>query len=294
MNFLLNDYMRSSGNGTTWHVDIDSPSRPVKSYYEECCIAAEMIWAQKTGKLHLTLSGGLDSEYVLAVFCSLGMKIHPVIMRFTQGYNEHDITNAFKYCANNNIDYTVIDLDFDRFVDSGEMLEIATAAKCSAYELPASVWLAKQLDGTVLTGNDPPHMKRVNDNWYLDEEEIIHSQFNMWRQYGIEGTPFFLSYTAEQMFSFLIEPTIVDLAHDRIEGKTGTNSTKVNVFNNGTGFNLVNRQKYAGYEKIYNETIGKHPDMLKVLSYRDHWYGTSDHEYFDIVNRLDKFKQRPF
>jgi hypothetical protein len=294
MKFIYNNYIRGSGNGATWHVDIDPPSRPVKSYYNECCTAAEMIWTQKTGKLYITLSGGLDSEYALAVFRSLGMEIHPVIMRFTQGYNQHDIAHAFKYCNENNIDHTVIDLDFDKFVESGEMLSMATAGQCSFYEMPASVWLAKQLDGTVITGNDPPHMKRVNDKWYYDEEEYSHCQFTMWRQHGIEGTPFFLAYTAEQALSFLIEPTIVDLAHDRIPGKTGTNSSKVHVFNNGTGFNLENRQKYTGYEQIYNQTISKHPDMLQVLSYRDRWGGCSNHEYFDIVTKLDKFNQRPF
>ena len=279
--------MRSSGHGETWHVEIDPPSSPVESYYKECCISAEMIWAERQGELNLLYSGGLDSEYVLCVFRSLGMKIKPAIMRFTQGYNQPDVDNAIRFCTDRNIDYELVDLDFDHFVDSGELLEMASAAGCCAYEMPAAVWLAKQLDGTVLTGNDPPHLKRVDEVWYLDEEEIIWSQFNFWQREVIYGTPFFLSYRAEQMLSFLLEPTIVDLTKDRFPGKMGTNSVKVHVFNNGTDFNLRNRYKLTGYEFMYEGSeISKHPDIQTLLSWRKDWLGSSDHEYNKIVSHL--------
>ena len=208
MDLLYNNYMRSSGNGPTWCVEIDPPTRPVKSYYEETVIAAEMIWATKEGPLQLCYSGGLDSEYVLAVLTKLGMKVDVIIMR--TAYNYPETAYAFRYCEANNIIPTIIDLDYDKFVDSYEYLEIAESMKCAAWQLPSNMWLAKQLDGTVITGNDPPHMKlnQKNNLWYLDEEEIIHSQFNFWKQNKIKGTPFFLSYTPELMLSFLLDPTM--------------------------------------------------------------------------------------
>ncbi len=113
MKLLHSNYLKSSGNGSTWNVEISSPVRPINSYYDETVAVAEMVWAEKQGNLFLCYSGGLDSEYVLAVFKSLGMPITPIIMR-TQ-YNDHETQYAFKYCDENSITPVVIDLDYDKY-----------------------------------------------------------------------------------------------------------------------------------------------------------------------------------
>lgn len=290
MELLLNNYMRSSGNGATWSVEIDPPSRPVKSYYEETAIACEMIYANKIGRLQLCLSGGLDSEFVLAVLLKLGMDVEPIIMN-TQ-YNSHETQYAFKFCAANNITPTVIDLDYDSFIDSDQYVEIAQSMKCADWRIPCNMWLASQLDGTVITGNDPPHLKlnQKKNLWYLDEEEIIHSQLTYWKLNGIHGTPFLLSYTPEQMFSFLIDPTMQKLANHEFVGKLGSNSTKVHVFNNQSGFNLEQRIKQTGYEKVEDNGIYNHPNIKLIKSFEEKWKGTSDHQYHEVVDRLGSGK----
>lgn len=288
MNLLYNNYMRSSGHGLTWCVEIDPPTRPVKSYYEETAIACEMIWSQKIGKLQLCLSGGLDSEFVLAVLLKLGMEVEPVIMR-TQ-YNDHETQYAFRFCSKNNIEPTVIDLNYDAFIDSNRYVDIAESMMCADWRIPCNMWLASQLDGTVITGNDPPHLK-LNQNlkeklWYLDEEEIIHSQLNYWRMNGIHGTPFLLSYTPEQMLSFLLDPTMEKLANHEFEGKLGSNSTKVHVFNNQSGFDLEQRIKQTGYEKVIESKIFEHPNIKYIQTLESKWKGTSDHQYHEVVKKL--------
>jgi hypothetical protein len=290
MELVLNNYLRGKGHGKTWTVEIDPPTRAIKSYFEETCIAAEMIWAQKQGPLYLCYSGGLDSEYVLSVVRHLGMQVIPVIMR--TAYNDHETRYAFEYCKSYNITPTVIDLDYDKFIESGKFLEIATSIKCAAFQIPCNMWLASQLDGTVITGNDPPHMKKKADGlWYLDEEEIIHSQFAYFKKYKVHGTPFLLSYTPELMLSFLLDPTMVSLANNRIPGKLGTNSTKVQVFNNNKGaFSLVNRVKQHGYEHVETSAIFNHPDIQTVVSWKDKWLGSSDHQYHKVVERLSNNK----
>ncbi len=286
MDLLYKNYMRSSGNGPTWCVEIDPPSGPVKSYFEEIKIACEMIWANKTSPLQLCYSGGLDSEYVLSVLLHLGMEVEVVIMK-TQ-YNHPETDYAFKFCEAKNINPTIVDLDYDKFVESGQLLEIATEMKCAQWQIPSNMWLVKQLTGTVIIGNDPPHLKlNQKDNlWYLDEEEVIHSQFNFWKQNNIEGTPFLLSYTPESMLSFLIDPDIEKLANHGFPGKLGTNSTKVNVFNRNTGFNLEQRIKKHGYELVEPNLIFQHPVIQTVISWKDKWKGTSDHQYHDVVAKL--------
>lgn len=287
MDLLHNNYMRSTGNGPTWCVEIDPPTRPVKSYWEETLIACEIIYEQRTAPLQLCYSGGLDSEFVLSTFLHLGIDVEVVIMK-TQ-YNYPETQYAFKFCEAKNITPTIVDLDLDRFVQSGEMIKIAESMQVCNFIIPANMWLISQLDGTVVTGNDPPHMKKnYQDNqWYLDEEEVIHSQFNFYRQYGISGTPFLLSYTPEQMLSFLVDPTMQDLANNKIPGKLGTNSTKVFVFNNGSGYDLEQRKKLTGYEKAFETShFMEYQDVKTVFSWADKWLGTSDHQYHEVVQKL--------
>ena len=292
MSFLHNDYMRSYGEGNTWTVEIDPPTRPVKTYYEECCVAAEMWWDKKIGDMHVLLSGGLDSEFVLATFLSLKMKITPVIMNLWSkegiNYNHHDTQYAFKFCEYQNIKPLVFDLNFDEFVESGKLLEIAKPIKTCTVSLPPSMWLASQLDGTVLTGNDPPHLRldKHTNLWYLNEEELIHTQFRYWENANIHGTPFFLSYTPEQMLSFLIDPTMEKLANHKFPGKLGSNSTKVHVFSNNTFFNLEPRKKQTGYEDVWQSSIFQHPDCQEITSWQSQHWGVSDHQYHDVVYKL--------
>jgi hypothetical protein len=285
MESIFNNYLKSSGHGKTWHVEIDPPTRKVGSYYEETVIAAELIWAKKQGTLYLCYSGGLDSEFVLNVFLSLGMKIKPVIMQ-TQ-YNYPETKYAYKMCMKKNLDPVVIPLDYDNFVKSGKFLEIASQVDCAAYQMSANMWIISQLDGTVITGNDPPHMKKCNDKWYMDEEEVTHALFSYYKKNNIYGTPFFLTYTPELMTSFLIDPTIQLLANNKIPGKTGSNSSKVHVFNNNNGkFELEQRTKLTGYELVELSPIFNHPDIQLVNSWRERLWGSSDHEYFELVNKL--------
>lgn len=285
MQIVHNNYLRSSGSGPTWNVEIDPPSRPVGTYFEETLLAAEMVWAQKQGPLYLCYSGGLDSEFALSVFRHLGMKVTPVIM-CTQ-YNQTERQHAFDYCNTHNITPVVVDLDLDNFIKSGKMLEIANEIQCGAWQIPANMWLTSQIDGTVITGECPPHLKKVDNQWFHDEDQVYHSTVTYFREHGIHGTPFFMNYTAEMVYAFLTDTAITELANDRIYGKLGSHSTKYRVYNNNNGaFELVNRTKLHGYETVKDSPIFNHPDISYVVSKQSEWWGLSDTEYHTMVETL--------
>jgi hypothetical protein len=285
IDLIYKNYLRGTGAGPTWAVDIDPVTRPVKSYYEETVIAAEMIWAQKTSPLHLCYSGGLDSEYVLSVFLQLGMTIKPVIMR-TQ-YNHPETKYAFKLCDEKNIKPIIIDLDYDHFIESGKFIEIANETECAAFQYIANMWLTSQIDGAVITGDSNPHLFLNKDNkWYVDEIEPTYRQHTYFKNHNIEGTPFFINYTAEQFFSFITDPTIKRLANNEIVGKTGSHSSKVHVYNNQDKFVLEQRTKLSGYELVESSTIFNHPDIQLVKSWKDARWGSSNFEYHSLVTKL--------
>lgn len=288
MDFLRNNYMKSSGNGESWHVDISPAEYNVGTYFQETVKTMEYVYANKDGHLYVLYSGGMDSEYVCEILLYLKMNFTPVIIDIK--YNAHDIDYAFKFCERKNIKPLVIDFNYDKFVESGEIVEIANNMKCCSYRMPATMKAMLELDGFVMLGNDPPYMRKNGNKWQLEEEEVIHSIFNFYKHYNIKGCPFVLSYSPEMMLSFLIDPTMKDLATGKkYTGRLGTNSTKVNVFNNNNNsFQISNRKKFTGYEQIENSDLINHPNIKLIESYRSKWNGCYKVDYDVIVKQLSK------
>jgi hypothetical protein len=77
-----------------------------------------------------------------------------------------------------------------------------------------------------------------------------------------------------------------DLANYKFPGKLGNNSTKGLVYNNVSGFNLVARQKYTGYENIENSEIFNHPNLKIFEEFKNQWWGIYQEPYHTLISRL--------
>ncbi len=288
MDLIYNNYLKSHGHGDSFRVDIGPATRPIKSYYEETLLTVENIYNSCNEKLYLLYSGGMDSEYVFSILLQLGIKFTPVIIKLNPNYNNHDLKYAFEFCESKGITPQIIDIDFDKFVKSGLIVDIARSIKSSGYQIPATMYAASKLDGFILLGNDPPYMKlnQLTNTWQLEELELIHSILNYFKQYPVKGCPFLLSYTPEMMLSFLKDPTMVNLANHRYPGKLGTNTSKVYVYNNGSNFNLLNRPKYTGYENIETSSIFQHENLQIFKDFSKVWGGAYYENYHDVISRL--------
>jgi len=299
MELIKNNYLYGTGNGTTWHVNIDPPTRKVKTYFEETLEAVKYVYENKTGKFQVLFSGGLDSQYVCEVLLYLGMEFEIIIIELKNNKNEilnmHDIKYAYEFCNFKNITPTIYDLNFEQFIDTDKNIQIAESVQCCSIAIPATMYVAEKMDGFTLLGNDPPYIKYVPEKnyWALQELEYIHSLLRYYEKFNLNGCPFLLSYTSEMMLSFLIDPTIMKLGMGMILGKTGSNSSKSYVFNNGSGFNMPgydfvtkSRIKYTGYEEIYQSNLMNHPNLQIFKQYREKWNGEYLENFSDVINRL--------
>jgi hypothetical protein len=288
VDLIYNNYLKSHGHGDSFRVDIGPATRPIKSYYEETLLTVENIYNSCNEKLYLLYSGGMDSEYVFSILLQLGIKFTPVIIKLNPNYNNHDLKYAFDFCESKGVTPQIIDINFDKFVESGLIVDIARSIKSSGYQIPATMYAASKLDGFILLGNDPPYMKlnQLTNTWQLEELELIHSILNYFKQYPVKGCPFLLSYTPEMMLSFLKDPTMVNLANHRYPGKLGTNTSKVHVYNNGSNFNLLNRPKYTGYENIETSSIFQHENLQIFKDFSKVWGGAYYENYHDVISRL--------
>lgn len=258
MEYIQYNYIRPSGHGINFNVDIEpTTSDDEVNYFEASCRAAEIVADSRQGQLHLMYSGGIDSEYTLTLFRHLGIPITPVIVKLLPDYNAHDIAYAFEYCRQRNITPTVIDIDFDQFVQSGQLYKIAIGMSSSKFHYAATAHAISQLNGTVLCGDGEPYI-RLDPNtqrWNLMVHEYEYALTNYFAQNNIYGTPHFNRYTKDMFYEFLKDPRIRDLANNGVVGKTSSFSSKWIVYNRYSGFDLKERPKYHGYEQVERRPI---------------------------------------
>ncbi len=286
MQFCKDNYRRTSGQGSEFRAEYDKPKGPFRDYFTETCTTAEIIYEQRTAPLYLAYSGGLDSEFALCTFRHLGIPIRPVIMR--NQYNHHDTDYAIKFCTARNIDYDVIPMDFDQFVESGEMLEINLESEMACPEAATILWTVSQIDGTVVTGDAPPfcRLDRERNVWVVDDYEWEQSEFTFWNKRGILGTPYFMAHTANQWYSFLSHWVMQDLCAHRRPGKLTSNSSKIDLYNDVANFGLEARTKFTGFERILQSPIYNHPDMQTVISWKPRWDGWYEQDYYTAMEGI--------
>lgn len=297
--YTKNNYLYGVGSGDSWYLNIDPPSRKVKTYFEETLESAEYVRENSVGKFTVFLSGGLDSQFVCKVLLRLGIDFDTIIIEYTdsQGipYNYHDIKWAYQFCESENIKSKTISIDFNNLVESGKAVEIAESIECSCAVTSSFLSVLDSIDGFIIMGDYPPYLGYDDSKniWILREFQFTHSIVKFFKKHSINGCPFLLSYSAEQTLSFLLDPSIVKLGTGKLQGKLGSNSTKTYVYNNGSNFNMPHydfdsksRIKLDGFENIWNSEIYQHPNIQIFKEFRKKWNGEYQEPYIEAVKRL--------
>jgi hypothetical protein len=247
-----NDYIKILGTAENFKLEIDQLPSTFNNLYAESCRAAEELYALKEGKIHILYSGGIDSEYCLSVFLSLGIEVVPVIIKLNPGYNDHDTQFAFDFCESRNITPKIIDIDFDKFVSSGKIFDICKEMTSSTFGRASVGYAAGLLDGTVILGDGEPYVRLdTNDNnWYLEELEHDFATYRYFQKHGIHGTTHFNRWTAGMMAAYMCDSRVAELANNQHPGKLSTNTSRPIIYNRYTNFNLKVRPKFHGFEKL--------------------------------------------
>lgn len=291
MFYTQNNYLRTFGSGKHFRAEIDPPNNKSTNYHIVTKSIVEEIYSTRQGKLYLMYSGGIDSEYILSIFLDLKINVTPVIVRLKPDYNDHDIKYAFDFCQSKKLNPLIVDIDFDLFVTSGKILDIAKEYHIAAYQFPGTFYAMAQLDGTIITGNHgPPHLflEQSTNTWHVEEIEPYHTVIKFFEKNKIHGCPFLLVYTPEQYLSFLEHPVMQDLVNHKFPGKLGNNSTKKFVYNSISNFNFVNRIKFTGYENIENSEIFQHPNLKCFDDFKKEWWGQWSEPYDQFIKRMKR------
>lgn len=83
-------------------------------------------------KVHVCLSGGIDSQFVLSILHNLKKDIHVFVFSFLWEncvINSSDVVHATRLCNQFGFEYTSIDIDFKQFLHTGESLKVCKKYK---------------------------------------------------------------------------------------------------------------------------------------------------------------------
>jgi hypothetical protein len=243
-----NDYFTTSGTGDFWTVHIKKcQNKIVETYHNELIRAAKIIYENASSPITLMYSGGLDGEFMLNIFRKANIPYKVAIISYGK-YNDHDTKYAYDLCNNRNITPIVVDVDIEKFIESGQIYQIAKEVKCAAYQMPSIMHGIEKLDGTIVMANGEPYLKNYDGNWKYEETERVNSYMHWYTLRGIDGTPDFLRYTAESTLAFLKENLITELVENKHPGKLSTRTSKHALYSQN--YNFTPRPKYTGWEEI--------------------------------------------
>lgn len=281
-----NNYYRYLNTGKDFTVDIDPVTREPKSYCEELILNAQEMYEKKDGELYCLYSGGIDSELVMDVLLSQGMNVTPVIVRLGPEYNDHDLAWATEYCNKKELRPLIINVDTEKFITSGEILNIAKLAETSSYQYLSTMKAALSLDGTVISGQDEPYigLDTETNKWYFVEKEKWCAWTKLYDKGLITGTSCFLSWSAETLLSFMLDPTIQKLGNNQLPGKVGSYSSRKAVY--GRMFPMPDRPKYTGWEQIDNSKLFENEYMQEVTRLGEIYSGEVKIEFNELTNLL--------
>lgn len=220
-------------------------------------IRTARILSKQYPDLTIFLSGGLDSEMALQSFLAAGITPRIVTVRFPNDKNIHDIGPAMRMLDHMGLKYSIIDIDPEEFVMSGEAFEIGARFQGYSFYQQLLMKVAIDYNAPMITIDEIELEKLPSIDWetgehydrwvFLKKED----QDGVWRRFadatGIPALNNFYSYSPESILSFLQIPTVDDLVNDRIYGKLGWTSSKMKIYSH-LGYNFRKRPKWHGVE----------------------------------------------
>lgn len=120
-------------------------------------IVAEILDIRKTKIVEILYSGGLDSEMILKVCQLKNIPVTAVTMRLMlhdYPINTHDLYYSEKYCRENKINQTFVDLDIKNFYENGVFVDYLLPYNVTIPHVATHFWLLEQCNSFPIISGD--------------------------------------------------------------------------------------------------------------------------------------------
>lgn len=214
-------------------------------FRQECVETVRVLASQIDRPLQLLLSGGLDSEVVALAMLEAGVNPNAITFRFTDGSNQHEITQVQVFTDRHGIEVTYHDIDIRNWIFSQEAQDMAHLSECHHLDMLSHMKLMEHSWNTgfaPVMGNGDLYAARLPNvdyrmtgrgeafSWKYVEFEDILAWFRFTIKKGILGGIGFFQHTPEITLSMLEEPLIQQCVNGERPNKMSTRSTKYEVY----------------------------------------------------------------
>jgi hypothetical protein len=286
LDLSFNNYFSTENHGSQWKINLKPCSRTmIDTFHNESVRAAKIIYEQRQSPITLLFSGGLDGEYMIRVFQTAKIPFKVAIISYGK-YNQHDTKYAYDFCNNYNITPITVDIDIKHFIESGKIADIATTAKCCAYQMPSIMHGLTKLDGTLIMANGEPYIKKYDTEWRWQETERVNSYMHWFKQQSLDGTPDFLRYTPEMTLSFITDPVISSIVNNPYTGKLSSRTSKHTLYS--INYTFAPRPKYTGWEEIEKTSLMNNEVFNEIEQLKDKYNGQYEVEYNSLIKSLQE------
>lgn len=215
--------------------------------------ALEFGYKHLNEDFHIFLSGGLDSEVAVRAFVQAKVNFRPIILKFINDFNKEDVYNAKKLCNELDLNPIVADIDPIRFFESGEWLNIGKKYQAYTFYQQLLLQAAESLAQPMITIDEIEISRANRGHWIFVKNE---DQDGCWHRFiektGIPAYNNFYTYDPDTAIAFIESPTIKKLINNEIPGKLGWSSSKNEVYDELTSWNMNRRPKRHGMERLMN------------------------------------------
>lgn len=248
---------------------------------------------RQTKYVEILYSGGLDSELVLlsciknnipVIALTLVIKIDGLII------NTHDLYYAEKFCREYNITHKLIELDADKFFDSGEYINYLHPYYITEPHVATHLWLIEQCNYFPIIGGDWPWTHTHVENKVLSPFRLEFSSYERFmKDKGIDGIGNMISYSLESSIK------LIQIHLDNHIGGESISSFKSRMYQSMYP-ELKPRLKSHGWENHKSNKfnlLSYKVELLKKLKYAKpiiKWNQTIKTLLNTPINENDKFK----
>lgn len=205
-------------------------------------------------KFGLLFSGGSESELILRAYQEIGKDVTAYIFRYENDINIYDVSYAVTIAENLSADYKIIDFNLQKFYETQaeQISELAQIDRPRA--LPQLAFLNYVDEIPIAGASDPTWHRPSNDYTQPCQWQMIDWEHDIgWSKYIQEinrpAVMEWFKWTPEILVGFTKMQWFNLLVNDKIYGKLGTNSTKLQGYKEVYP-DMINRVKKTGFEKI--------------------------------------------
>jgi hypothetical protein len=236
---------------TLGKIDFDEYKKT--SWRQELRKTADSVLREFGKDLVVFLSGGTDSEIVARNFLEIGVKPKCAVIRFKDGYNDYDVSEAEEISRELGLDLIHLDFDVKDFYHSGRAAELAAQIQCCQITYLTVYENIKRLSAPAIMGGELFLSKKIQRNnkfwYYVFRENEDASAMRFSNHYNIPLVNEWFSYTPEMILHFLNNSGIKSLISDRTPHKLTSVSVKNDILK--TLFPDIRKKiKTHGFERL--------------------------------------------